>query len=369
MKNRYNPVVARDIRASFWRSSCWGGLACAEVDDSVDGGGPSRDAPSCLTMRQPLGCTVTKVVDLDPRQADVLILARSIGIHGHRFRIGHALRGSGRRCSRIWFKPTRRMCASAIRRCRAGKAARRFHRRLLCFATAGGLAAATRRRSSRRRVSAPMDGNTPTAASLQAALAYYKPLPMASTIASFCWPPMARPTAPSRVRCRTGTLRCHGAACTDALAQVNAMVALGVRVIVLGVGPVLRTTPAKERPCLDAMAHAGGAAASPGSPGFYAASDPVQLQWPSSRSSVASRARRASVRFRTPVEDTSTIAVFLDGNQIPRASGDGWHLDSSTNPPSVLITGTYCDQIQQFQVSTVEARFGCPPCVDIQGCK
>ena len=67
------------------------------------------------------------------------------------------------------------------------------------------------------------------------------------------------------------------AACADALAEVNAMVALGVRVIVLGVGTGLADDPSGDDTCLDALAHAGGVAASPGYPGFFTLSDSQQL--------------------------------------------------------------------------------------------
>jgi hypothetical protein len=371
IKNRYNPVVARDIRFILLVSVLTGGLACAEVDDLVDGGGQRDSAVVPYDAGNQLGCTVTKVVDLDPRQADVLILLDRSGSMDTAF-------GSGTRydavagllsnlvqtyAAHVRFgyqeMPGRQGCdAQVVGGCCAspplvglsdGAAP------LVVAAIASAL---------------PMDGNTPTAASLQAAMAYYE------TLADGVDNRFVLLATDGSPNCTlAGTLSdgdasdVTGAACTDALSQVTAMVALGVRVIVLGVGPGLADDASKGAACLDAMAHAGGDAASPGSPGFYAASDPVQLQLAIEQIFGGVTRPTCQVRFRTPVEDTSTIAVFLDGNQIPRASGDGWHLDSSTNPPSVLITGTYCDQIQQFQVGTVEARFGCPPCVDIQGCK
>jgi hypothetical protein len=216
----------------------------------------------------------------------------------------------------------------------------------------------------------PMDGNTPTAASLQAALAYYETLTdgidnryvlLATDGAPNCTLDGSLSGGP--------TSAAPSAACAEALSQVSTLAALGVQVIVLGVGSGLEDGTSGDSACLDALAHAGGVAASPGSPGFFTLSTREQLQMVIEQIFGGVTRPPCSVHFRAEVDDTSTIEVYLDGKKIPRGQGDGWQLDLSTSPPAVLITGAYCDQIQTFQVTTVEARFECPPCVDIVGCK
>jgi hypothetical protein len=44
-------------------------------------------------------------------------------------------------------------------------------------------------------------------------------------------------------------------------------------------------------------------------------------------------------------------------------------LDTSQNPPLARITGIYCDAIQAYEITTIEARFGCPYCVDLAECQ
>jgi hypothetical protein len=158
------------------------------------------------------------------------------------------------------------------------------------------------------------------------------------------------------------------AACADALAEVNAMVALGVRVIVLGVGTGLADDPSGDDTCLDALAHTGGVAASPGYPGFFTLSDSQQLHMVIEELFGGIVRPPCSVRLPNKVALPLNMAVYFDGKQIPRSQVDGWQLDSLTHPQAVIITGTYCDQIQDFQIAQVEVGYDCTPCVEGQAC-
>ncbi|HEY5282976.1 MAG TPA: vWA domain-containing protein [Polyangia bacterium] len=363
--------MARNLGLACVALFMLGGLACAEVDDSVDGGIHRDDAAAVLDgdHYHSLACAVTEVVDLDPRQADVLVLLDRSGSmdtafgSGTRFEAVASLLSDlvGAYATHVRFgyeeMPGRQDCAiDAIGGCCASPP-------LVSLAANNAQAVV-----SAVAAAVPMDGNTPTAASLQAALAYYQSLDdgidnrfilLATDGAPNCT--LAGELA------SVGGSNVVGAACADALVQVSALVAMGVRVIVLGIGADLAEDTSGDSACLDALAHAGGAAASPGSPGFYPASDPQQLQLAIAQIFGGVTRPSCLLRFGTPVKDPSTLAVFLDGQEIPRTSGgDGWHLDMSLSPPGVRITGVYCDRIERFQVNLVEARFGCPPCIDLQ---
>jgi hypothetical protein len=216
----------------------------------------------------------------------------------------------------------------------------------------------------------PMDGNTPTAAALQAALAYFESLDD-GVVNRFVL--LATDGVPN---CTLAGALSGGdasdvtsAACADALAQVNAMVALGVRVIVLSLGPSVADDTIGGAACLDALAHAGGDAASPGSPGYYSASDPQQLQLAIEQIIGGGVPRPScSVRFPDKVKIPLKIGVYLDGKPIPFGQADGWRLDSQSNPQGVVISGKYCDQIQGFQVTTVQVGYDCIPCLEGQYC-
>ena len=215
----------------------------------------------------------------------------------------------------------------------------------------------------------PMDGNTPTAAALQAALAYYETLNDGIDNRFVLLATDGAPNCTLAGLLSIGDASdATGAACSDALSQVNALVALGVRVLVLSLGPGIADDVGGGAACLDALAHAGGDSASPGSPGYYAASDPVQLQLAMEQLFGGVKRPSCSVRFPDKVNYPLKIGVYLDGKSIPFGQADGWQLDSQSNPRAVVISGKYCDQIQSFQVTTVEVGYDCTPCLEGQAC-
>jgi hypothetical protein len=363
--------VARELGWTLLAVVLAGGLACADVDESVDAGA-RRDANGPLLdagLSSAHVCTASQVVRLDLQPADVLILLDRSGSMDTAFGSGTRLQAVAALLAdvvaayaghvRFGFEemPGRQGCEGFLSSgCCASPP---------IVAVGDGNAGAV---LDAIAVTAPADGNTPTAAALRAARTYYEGLadPVDNRFVL-----LATDGAPG---CTLGGALASGdsldsVACVEAVAEVSALVARGVRVIVLGVGPELADDSSAGPVCLDALAHAGGAAASPGSPGYYGASDPEQLQLAIERVFGGVSRPSCLLPIRTPVPDTSTIAVYLDGQQIPRKVGDGWSLETSQSLPTVLVTGAYCEQIERFEVSAVEARFGCPPCVDIGECK
>jgi hypothetical protein len=208
----------------------------------------------------------------------------------------------------------------------------------------------------------PMDGSTPTAASLRLALEYYKTHD--DGIAnSNRYVLLVTDDAPN---CTLAGAFSNGessdalsGACVEARDEVSALVSLGVRVIVLSAGIGLSDDASGDNVCLDALAHAGGVAASPGYPGFFTPNDLQHLHLAIERLFGGKVRPSCSVRFPAKVTSTLGMAVLLDGREIPRDQADGWQLDSQTLPQSVLITGAYCAQIRTFQVTKVEVRYQC----------
>ena len=68
------------------------------------------------------------------------------------------------------------------------------------------------------------------------------------------------------------------------------------------------------------------------------------------------------VRLKRKNKTRESLALGKD-------SGNGWYMVYAEDLPVVYITGEYCDKIETFQVASIEARYECPPCVDIAGCK
>jgi len=346
--------VARKLKLAGVALCMLGGLACAEVDDSINS--EALDAGSSNAQ----GCVVLKkeVAKFDPPQADVLILFDRSGSMDTAFGSGTRYQAAAALLSDLALTyaahvkfgyqemPGRQGCESSF----------------LCGCCASAPTVGVAGNNGQAvaaaiAAAAPMDGNTPTAASLQAALAYYEKLDDGINnrfvlLATDGEPNCTLAGAPSN----GGGPNASGPACTDALLEVINLVALGVRVIVLGVGEGIADDASGENACLDALANAGGAVASPGSPGFYTVSNPQQLQLAVER--IFGGVTRPSCLLPMPCSvDETNLVVSLDGQQIPYAPGGvGWHLDGSLSPAGVRITGRYCDMIEHFQVGFVEVR-------------
>jgi len=366
---RYNPGVAG--KTTILALLAVGGVACADVDDSPDAGG-RRDAPGTVSEAGPattLACAETAPVRLDAELADILLLLDRSGsmetafAAGTRFAAVAAVLADvvGAYAEHVRFGyqelPGRQGCAAQT------EAA-------CCVSppTVGIGADSAPAVMAAIGGATPMEGSTPTAAALQAARAYYETL--ADGVAQR-YVLLATDGAPNCTL--AGALTSGGGAeataCAEALDAVAALVADSVRVIILGVGPDLAQDASGGGACLDALAHAGGAPAAPGSPGYYAAGDAEQLRLAIQQIFGGVVRPSCVLRFHTKVDNPGSIAVFLDDQRIPHASGNGWHLDYEGDAPVVRITGQYCDQIESFQVDRIVARFECPPCVDLAGCK
>jgi hypothetical protein len=203
---------------------------------------------------------------------------------------------------------------------------------------------------------APMDGNTPTAGALQAALKYFEGLDDGVDNRYVLLVTDGSPNCTLAGQLSSAdTFDSQGSriagACFDALTQVSSLVANGIRVMVVGVDSDVVDDLDGQPSCLDAMAHAGGAAASPSNPGFYSASNPLQIELALERT--FGGVTRSSCLLRVP---GTVSAVYLDGQPIPRA---GWVSPSTLVPPGIQITGAYCDRIERFEVSTVAALYDC----------
>jgi len=349
-----------------------GGLGCAEVRDPPDAS-PRRDAlgPSAEAGPSNLPpCSAEEAVPLDPVPADVLILLDRSGSMGTAFGAGTRydavaatlveVVGAYAQHVRFGYQelPGRQGCeGQGLDVCCVSPPVLGIGAD--SAAVVGAILAAE-----------PVEGSTPLASTLQVALGYWSGL---GDAVENRYVLLATDGAPTCTL--TGELASGGVptspACADALAVVSALAAVSVRVIVLGVGPNLAENVAGGGPCLDALAHAGGAAASPGSPGYYAASDPEQLR--AAVAQIFGGVTRPSCAFRLfePGDNTEDeVAVFLDGQRIPRDKPDGWKLveGSPKEPPFVRITGVYCDQIQAFAIREVKVHYHCPVCVDVTEC-
>ena len=224
----------------------------------------------------------------------------------------------------------------------------------------------------------PPAGNTPTALALRRAHDYYAGLGL-TDVARQRYVLLATDGLPSCTL--AGTLSSNqpadgnggvSDACQDAVVQVQALGRDRIRVLVLAVGAELTGDPSGPPNCLDQMAQAGGMAQPSSGRGYYSAGSPEALQ--STIEQIFGGVEKPSclLELDPPPPSPTLVAVYLDEQQIPHNSDNGWDFDPVADAEAtsrVRIVGKYCDQIKQFRYSKIQAQFGCPPCPDEGSCR
>jgi hypothetical protein len=58
--------------------------------------------------------------------------------------------------------------------------------------------------------------------------------------------------------------------------------------------------------------------------------------------------------------DLDELNVVIDGETIPQLGADGWSVDSSSSPPTVVLKGATCKKMETQGAQAVNITFGCP---------
>lgn len=134
-----------------------------------------------------------------------------------------------------------------------------------------------------------------------------------------------------------------------AVTAVEAAVAAGYKVFVIGVGP--------ETANLTSLAQAGG------TDHFYSATTPDDLA-NALASIVGTVAPGCSYQIgQTPPANPNAIGVYLDKSLIPHNANDGWSYDSAN--ATILINGSYCDDLKSGKKTQVDIFLPCAPDVPL----
>jgi hypothetical protein len=364
------------LRSSFVALSVVGGLACAGIGPAPeqggrkDGGGILLDVKNAADQ-QP--CVVVGAMPIAPRPADVLILFDRSGSMDAAFGAGSRYQALAALVSDLVTSyqghvrfgymemPGRTGCVNQSLGCCASPPS-------VELALGNALAMTTAIRQA-----VPLGGNTPTASALLAARVYFDQLDDGIDNRYVLLTTDGPPSCTLSGTLSEGNGR-TAPACLDALVEVQGLVASGVKVLVLAVGAEVgggggagagAGAGAGGEGCLDALAHAGGAALSPGAPGYYSAANPDQIE-AAIEQIFGAVGQPSCVVPLPPDAKQGTIAVYLDGYEIPEVPNDladGWCRNCSPNPADIRITGAYCEQIQRFQVDGFEVHYevGCAP--------
>lgn len=152
----------------------------------------------------------------------------------------------------------------------------------------------------------------------------------------------------------------HGPlSCLDTAGTVTELTALanaGIKTFVVGI-------PGSEPyvPALDQFAVAGGAPKSATSPRYYAVTADGAEGLSATFTSIAKHLiTTCNLQLQSNPPDLSRLNVTVDGNIIAQAGPDGWDLDTTTSPPTVVLKGATCTAIQTNGAQSVQILFGCP---------
>jgi len=160
--------------------------------------------------------------------------------------------------------------------------------------------------------------------------------------------------------------------CLDAdntIAAAEALAAAGINTIVVGI-------PGSEAyaDVLDAVAIAGGAPNPAGDDDYYAvtAEGGVMGLEDTLQDITTELIRSCDLQLESTPPDPTQVNVKIDGEFVPflnidgassnvdAGSLDGWTLDETSSPPTVVLQGASCESMLENGAASIEVVFGCP---------
>jgi len=222
---------------------------------------------------------------------------------------------------------------------------------------------------------APVSGQTPTAAALAQAGAYFSGLSDGITNRYVLLSTDGHPSCSLDAGLAENVIvngEWTKGPCADALVQVEALRKAGVRVVVLGIGSGLEIGEAGAPSCLEALARRGGLPRPVvGGPSFFPATSPAELERTLQTIFGAVTQPSCVLRLVEKPPDTERVAVFFDGKQVPRNTPRmaGWEWVEGGVGSAIQVYGEYCRLVDRLQVAEIEVRHGCAPCTDLALCE
>jgi hypothetical protein len=138
--------------------------------------------------------------------------------------------------------------------------------------------------------------------------------------------------------------------------QIQQLAAAGVKTFVVGI-------PGTEvyAKSLDRFATAGGEANPMAPPSYFAVSASGGVAGLTSVFSAITTKliQTCNLQLQSDPPDQGQLNVSVDGALVPPGP-DGWHLDTSTQPPTIVLDGATCAGVQMHGASNVQVVYGCP---------
>ena len=148
--------------------------------------------------------------------------------------------------------------------------------------------------------------------------------------------------------------------CLDDATVVTALGALktaGVKTFVIGI-------PGSEayNAYLDAFATAGGISSPTAPPSYFAVNAAGDVAGLASVFDLitGSLITTCKLQLTSEPEDVNKLNVYVDGVLVPQGGADGWSLDATTHPPTIVLAGKTCESMTTRGAKVVDIKYGCP---------
>lgn len=144
------------------------------------------------------------------------------------------------------------------------------------------------------------------------------------------------------------------------VAAVRSLAEAGIKTFVVGI-------PGSQffASTLDKMAVAGKEPNTDGSPSYYAvtAADGAKGLADVLTRITTGLITTCRLELTSTPPDTGLLNVRIDGKDVPQTGTDGWSVDKSTSPPTIVLAGATCDYMEQHGAENVQITYGCPTVV------
>jgi hypothetical protein len=149
------------------------------------------------------------------------------------------------------------------------------------------------------------------------------------------------------------------------VARVEALAEAGIKTIVVGI-------PGTEffADTLDALAEAGEAPNPDAPPSYYRVTsedgaDGLTETLTRITTGLITTCRLQLTSTPSDPDYEGLLNVEIDGKEVPQAGDDGWSVDRSTTPPTVVLKGETCEYLETQGAEEVTITYGCPTVVDV----
>lgn len=179
----------------------------------------------------------------------------------------------------------------------------------------------------------------------------------------------------ANIESEIATMQCMGNCCDAAVddrgplncldedrtvAKVEALAAAGVKTFVVGI-------PGSQffASTLDKLAEAGGVPNADAPPSYYAvtAADGAQGLTDVLTHITQGLITTCRLELSTTPDDPhyeALLNVVIDGDEVPQKGDDGWTVDRTTTPPTIVLAGKTCDYMEEHGAEHVQITYGCP---------